>query len=487
LSLLLLCIYFFSILYFFYRQGKKLEHTTSTLLPALFVIKFGAGLFFLYVYTYIYGGGELTADAGAFFRESKILHGVFEKSPSDYFRYIFNIDLSPEFVDKHLRLTQHWNGTQKPFFNDSQNVLRVNSLLLFLSKGQVITHILFMCAFSFWGVFECFKWVKQYSKIKEKYVLMLLLLLPSLAFWSSSFIKEPLLILGFGLFLNGLFYKKNSSTVKIIKLLIGSLLVLSFKPYVFVCLLPVLLFLMIQFVFKQKTIIFGLGAMALLFIVLLSVPTTRNTIVNKISNQQRDFINVGLGGLHLFRNDTIYFFEGVERGKMKQEGNLVYLIKETEGALVVDKQNYGMETVKIPADPEPWFVLHQSEGSASSFNTTRINGSFSTLITMVPEVLLNVMFRPFPGDNGSWLIYLAMTENIVFAFLFLGALFWFRRALAPTERSIIVALSLFTLCLYLIIGYTTPVTGAIVRYKIPGVLALMCILCIFFEPKKRIT
>ncbi|MGB0933779.1 MAG: hypothetical protein ACPGU5_05825 [Lishizhenia sp.] len=472
-------------MYFFYRQGQKLQNTPAYFLPLLFTLKFGAGLFFLYVYTYIYGGGELTADAGAFFRESKILHSVYAHSPIDYLKYIFNIDLSPEFVDKHLRYTQHWNGTQKLLFNDSQNVLRVNSLLLFLSKGEVMTHILFMCAFSFWGVFECFKWVKHYTKIKEKHVLIILLLIPSVAFWSSSFIKEPLLILGVGLFLNSLFSKTNTRKIRILKFILGFLFILGFKPYVFLCFLPVLLYLIIQKIFKSKSITFNLGIFGLSLLIFFLIPNLRNKVVHKISDQQRDFINVGLGGLHLFRNDTIYFFEGVERGKMKQEDNLVYLLKETEGALVVDKKNYGLETVKISPDPEPWHVLHQSNGSASSFQVTRINRSALTLFTTLPEVLLNVLFRPFPGDDGSWLIYFAMSENILFALLFLGSLLFLRRKLNYKEKEVVIALFIFVLCLYLIIGYTTPVTGAIVRYKIPGVLAMACILCIFFDPKKQ--
>lgn len=472
-------------MYFYFQQGKKLQNTPSYFLPSLFLLKFGAGLFFLYVYTYIYGGGELTADAGAFFRESKLLHQVYSTSPSDYFKYLFNLDNSVDFINKHLSETQHWSASEKLFFNDSQNVLRINSLLLFLSKGEVVTHILFMSAFSFWGVFECFKWVKQYTRIKEKYLLLLLLLIPSVTFWSSSFIKEPLLILGVGLFLNALFDKNNSTSVKGIKLVVGALLIISFKPYVFLCLIPAVLFLIIQHISKHKPPYIGLGIVALAFFFSLLIPSFKNPVVYKISEQQKDFINVGLGGLHLFRNDTIYFFEGVERKKMKQEGNLVYLLKETEGSMVVDKKNYGMKTIKIKADPQPWFILHQSEGSASSFKTTRINGSLRTMATMVPEVFANVFFRPFPGDKGSWLIYFAMLENLVLAFLFLGAFFFFRRKLSRKETEMVIALSLFIGFLYLIIGFTTPVTGAIVRYKIPGVLAMVCILCIFFEPKSK--
>lgn len=458
----------------------------SLLFPSLFLVKFCVGLFFLFVYTYIYGGGELSADAGAFYQESKILHNVFYKSPSDYFRYLFNIDLSPDFVDKHLSLTQHWNGTTKPIFNDSQNVIRINSLLFFLSKGEVLTHILFMCAFSFWGVFESYKWIREYSRIKVPYLLIAIMLIPSVTFWSSSFIKEPLLILGVGLLLNACFSSKNSVPKKTMKGILGGVLVLAFKPYVLICFTPVLIFLLVRRLMSKQAVLLSLIVVGIIGSSLFLFPKIKSKIVHKISRQQTDFINVGLGGLHLFRNDTIYFFEGVERGKMKQEGNMVYLLEETEGNMVVDKVNYGMESLKIPADKEPWHILYQSKGSASQFKTTRINNSLGTMVKMIPEVLVNVLFRPFPGDHGSWLIYPAMVENYILFFAFVIIVFFYRRKLSKKELEIAIALLLFILTLYLIIGYTTPVSGAIVRYKIPGVLAMVLLICLFFKPKTKI-
>src|SRR5690554_7588790 len=82
-------------------------------LSLLFLVKFAYALFFLYVYTYYYGGGELTADAGMFFKESKILHDVFAQSPGDFFQFLFGLNDDPEFINKYLDNTTHWNGGQR--------------------------------------------------------------------------------------------------------------------------------------------------------------------------------------------------------------------------------------------------------------------------------------------------------------------------------------------------------------------------------------
>lgn len=43
-------------------------------MPIAFALKVFSGMFFLYVYTYLYGNGNLSADAGDFMRESKMTH-----------------------------------------------------------------------------------------------------------------------------------------------------------------------------------------------------------------------------------------------------------------------------------------------------------------------------------------------------------------------------------------------------------------------------
>jgi hypothetical protein len=45
-------------------------------------------------------------------------------------------------------------------------------------------------------------------------------------------------------------------------------------------------------------------------------------------------------------------------------------------------------------------------------------------------------------------------------------------------------LLVFSLILTLLIGWTTPVIGAIIRYKVPVQLAMMLVTLILFNPKK---
>jgi hypothetical protein len=43
---------------------------------------------------------------------------------------------------------------------------------------------------------------------------------------------------------------------------------------------------------------------------------------------------------------------------------------------------------------------------------------------------------------------------------------------------------LFGILILLVVGWTTPISGALIRYKVPGVLALLCGATFFLDEKK---
>ncbi|HLU87181.1 MAG TPA: hypothetical protein VKZ44_05460, partial [Taishania sp.] len=67
---------------------------------------------------------------------------------------------------------------------------------------------------------------------------------------------------------------------------------------------------------------------------------------------------------------------------------------------------------------------------------------------------------------------------------FAGILLFFRRKLDRSAVNLLVGLAVFCLILSLIVGLTTPVVGALVRYKVPIQVAVMLIALIVFNPQK---
>jgi hypothetical protein len=450
---------------------------------AAFSIKFGVGLYFLYIYTAVYGNGSLSADAGAFMNESAILHKVFYTSPLDYFKLLFGFGDQEALVKLYLQDTSHWDSGAQAIVSDNRNILRVHSVLHFISFGDAARHVLVMCFISLMGIQQLFMGIRRHTDLRDSYVFWILTLFPSLLFWTSGLLKEPLLFLGIGLLvramLDALSLKKRLWLGTL-----GVLLILGFKPYVLICALPALLFYLgYRYVPRFKL----LAAILLLLLpvaLLFSFSSVRQKTAHVFSQKQYDFQNVGRGGLHAEGDSCFYFFEAWQIPELNIEGDSVEIVHPMQ----IKTLQYGAMNDPVPATLEPegekWHIYFRNDRSDGFIRLEPIHDSFAQLLLNAPEALLNSLFRPYVMDPGSWLKYPATLEVIgLYAFL-LFAVFR-RRAQSVRNQALIGALLVFALCLSLTIGWVTPVIGAIVRYRIPVFAALLLIALLLIRSKKH--
>ena len=68
-------------------------------------------------------------------------------------------------------------------------------------------------------------------------------------------------------------------------------------------------------------------------------------------------------------------------------------------------------------------------------------------------------------------------------FVFLAYALLNRRSISKREKEIVLGLTLFAVFLTLLIGWTTPVLGAITRYRFPAQMAIVLIGLILLQPK----
>jgi hypothetical protein len=107
------------------------------------------------------------------------------------------------------------------------------------------------------------------------------------------------------------------------------------------------------------------------------------------------------------------------------------------------------------------------------------NGTVWGFVTMVPKAVYNALFMPTVFRCTSAIMMLNVVENWCLVALLIYTLFYFDRP-SHTQRYRLFAAVLFVISLASIIGVSTPVIGAIVRYKIPLLpfLILIIISCI---------
>lgn len=448
-------------------------------------IKVFFGFVFIYIYTEYYGNGTLSSDINVFMWESEILKNVFHQNPSDYFKFLFGLE-DQHMIEFYLSKTDHWSSGDMALINDAQNVIRINSLIYFFSKGNVFIH-LFLFAFAFLlGTRELYLALRDRVLISNRYLWYSLLLLPSFAFWSGSILKEPLMLVGLFLVLRGLISSLSFKS-RLWRIILGSLLMLMFKPYVFFILLIVLLpYFLFKFLFRFNALKSIAATLLLVLISGLVFDGKRDAFVHFIWRKQFDFDNVSRGGLHALAeaDSCFYYFDVSQYKDIRFISNTHVILKKPMHAKKMKLGSlYPFENVYLKDTGKVWINYYSTNRCGSYFEPTLIGGSFTQLIKNIPEALVNAALRPFPNDPGGSLKWFNILETFLLFSGLIFSLIYFRNRRNSLDWDMIWLMIWFSILLFLLIGWTTPVLGAIARYRIPAYLALF--ICSILAVKKQ--
>ena len=94
--------------------------------------------------------------------------------------------------------------------------------------------------------------------------------------------------------------------------------------------------------------------------------------------------------------------------------------------------------------------------------TKKLLPGFKSFIKNLPEAINHSLFRPYPGEAKSFLYIPASIEVVLYVLLFVCWFFWGENIFS---HSSVLFGFFFSISLLLIIGYTIPFIGAIVRYR----------------------
>ena len=486
---ILASILFFAAIILFLKTNKffSSKHLHPWILPAAFTIKCAVGLFFLQYYVFQYEDAHLKTDAGAFYQEAKILNKVLSESPQDYLKLISGLGASEELSVKYLGETNHWDSGKQAIFHDNRNIIRVHAIIDLVSFGSIFVHVLIFCFLSLIGTYLLFLVLRKHSALKPTLIFSLLVLLPNLLFWSSGILKEPLIIFGIG----SLAYAFASEAPRVTKITFGVLGLVAmscFKPYILIALVVASLVYFIYSISPKYKVIAGLGIPLLFgYFALISLPAAVEKGTHLLSRKQFDFSNVGRGGVHVrYEPDSVfYYFSPDQYDDLTIEGDSVWLNDEIDAWRV----KLGDLSSPIPVHIEPNTIawqLHFNQPRANSFiEITSLNDDPNQLLKSAPKALYNAVIRPLPNDPGGKLKYIAFLETL-FLFTLIGIAIIQQRKLTSGERGFIVSAIVFCILLALLIGWTTPVLGAIHRYRLPIQLAMLCCAIIIWSPKNQL-
>ena len=400
----------------------RLEGLHRNTIPIIFIIKILAGLLVYLVYTRYYPDRR-TADIFKYFDDSKVMYDALFTSPGDFLSMITGThNDSPHFAQYYNQMNNWYRVYESNIYNDSHTIIRLNAVLRIFSFGFYNVHTVFMCFFSLAGLTGIYRFLSARLSDRRYLLMISIFLLPSVLFWGSGVLKEGLLFLGLGMLLWHIWLILHKRAILLSSVMIaGSMVLLLYtKFYIIIIMIP----LLVAYLWCH----FTKGKRALLkYAVVLAL-----------------FITAGLNMHYLFPH--LNFLH-----------------------LMVHKQH-------------DFIALAQSVNSGSVLAVRPLEDNILSLITNLPQALYNSMFLPWFFQGGSVLTIFAGMENLLIILLLIITLLLSRfriKDLSSFYLCVFFALGIFALT-----GLTTPVVGAIVRYKVPALPFLVTAMIMAIDKEK---
>lgn len=392
---------------FFVIQG----YTRLTAL-LIFSAKVLSGFIMWAIYTFYYTDTS-TGDMHNYFADAQILFNTFKDSPAKLFLAISGInDFEATHGGTYLSMNFWYRQYNDSFFNETHLMIRFNAFLMIFSGQNFHVHTILMAFISFIGLTLIHKSLLPIFSGKALWLMPAVMLTPSLMFWSSGMLKEPLVILGLSLMLYAVFTHTLHISLRLFMAASGIFILLFTKFYVLFCLMPPLIAYLAPAPGNTST------AIIIKHIVIATLTITFAFVAPLLSPALN--------------------FPG----------------------MLVNKQNAFLNVADL------W--------NAGSFtNVPRLTGSFTDILIKAPVGFYNTLFKPLPMEVNNPLLLAAFLENILIFVIIFYCIWNARKTAIIRNLNFILFAIFYVILLFCIIGLTTPVIGALVRYKIVGIPFLL--------------
>ncbi|CAG0968163.1 MAG: hypothetical protein HND27_06295 [Bacteroidetes bacterium] len=388
---------------------------------ATFLLKILAGIILTLIYTHYYPTRN-TADIFKYFDDSKVMYDAAFTNFTDFIKMLSGIGNDHTYFNEHYYNKMNWWYRQSAgnLYNDSHIIIRFNTLVRFFSFGQFNVHTIFMCFLSFAGCTALYKAFSVFIQNKEKQLFICVFLLPSVWFWSSGVLKEGIVFFAIGFLLYSFF----------------SLVVLKkYKAFHF--------------------IVFLSGALLLFYLKFYLFASILPALIAFSIHSNKVFWKYLL--VFLFYIAFILFVS-----RIHSPFSPITLLSEKQQAFL---------------------ELAEKENAGSVVKVYKLENSYMNLIKNIPYAIKNLFLHPFVFTCKIGLELPAAIENSIFQIGLLFS-FFFRNKLTKVENNFVWLCLSFSVFLFMLIGTTTPVLGAIVRYKTPALPFLFAVLLLLSNHSK---
>lgn len=417
--LFILFLSIFSVAIVRFPLFSKSNLKTSVLL-GVFYLKVLSGIAITIIYTYYYKDRS-TSDIYKYFDDAKIICSAIKDQPKVYLELVFGLnENSPEHI-KYTSQMRNWSSLDENwlnytktkdtnFFNSNRIVTRINAVLIPISNGNIFIHVLFFSFLSFIGLFYLYKQISVQFKENNLLIFIIVFLLPSTLLWCSGTLKDTLVLSFVNIFIYRLF-KIEEQRINIIGLLFLTLLI-----YLIV--------------------------LTKYYVAIALIP-----------------VLLGFTFKRFFQTTTLNSYLIVTCALLIITFTIPFISTFDVWQILIDKREESLKTAI-------W-----AEANHQIFYNT-ISNDIGEIFYNIPLSIFNAVFRPFIWEAGnSPFILISGAENGLIALFLIYCLF--KIDIKKLNNELLLFFLLFSIFSAFIIGFTTPVTGGLVRYKTIFIIYLL--------------
>ncbi len=329
----------------------------------------------------------------------------------------------------------------KGYFGSEANflIIKLVALFSFFSFGRYMIINLFFSMLAFTGIWRLFLFFYQNYPHLHKKLALAILFFPTVVFWSSGALKDPVCMSMLGWFTYAcynLLYKKKNLIINLPIILGSALVLLTVKAYIIFAYIPFFIF----------------------YLVSINLTSLKNPVL-RISS----FLIIALISIVGFTTMT---------EKLEEEMGMLALDKLSE-SVQMQQNNF----------------IYMSERAESSFSLgVEFDGSIGSLVKIAPAAINATLFRPYLWESKKISTLLSSLESLSLMVFFLVVLFkarvWKFFSILVKDPMIMFCIS-FSLLFALFVGATTLNFGTLVRYKIPCLPFFLIALMLINEKLKK--
>lgn len=455
----------------------KIEGFPIRWFQRVFILKILFGVALWAIYTFYYTDRS-TADIYKYFDDSKPMFDALKTNPVDYFKMLFGYQNDSEYFNQYYHQMSNWfREYDSNLYNDSHTIIRFNAAIRLLSLSYYNVHSVFICFISLLGLTAIYKTFLPLLRESKKLLFVAVFLLPSVLFWGSGVLKEGILFFGLGFliyFFHQILRKKGRVLLNLFWVLFSAALIAFTKFYILGAIIPALVAnLWLSLTNEKKTVLkyaitvsvflgIGLGAHYI-----ISAPNPLEFLTAK----QRDFNLLVKGGVYLEsikenRRDTLYiesqYYNQIKYDKVAQ----IAEINDVPECWLVRDSLITVRQPMVYGEDITFHIIKDYGRTGSSIKTYQLEPTIGSFVRALPRAFYNAFFRPWPFENLQPFTLFAGIENFL-VLLFIAYAIVKGNWRAVDKKWLLFCLS-FVMVVYLLTGYTTPVLGSIVRYRIPA-------------------